>query len=123
MSDLKQRLGAECYHVTQEKGTEAPFTGKYYKHSETGVYHCVCCEAPLFTSTTKYESGSGWPSFWQPVNEQAVTTHTDTTLGMVRTEITCTACGAHLGHVFDDGPQPTGQRYCVNSLSLDFKSE
>jgi peptide-methionine (R)-S-oxide reductase len=119
--DLKQRLSADCYYVTQQKGTEAPFTGKYYKHAESGVYHCVCCDAPLFTSTAKYESGSGWPSFWQPVNAQAVSTHADTTLGMVRTEITCSQCGAHLGHVFEDGPEPTGQRYCVNSLSLDFK--
>ena len=119
-TQLRQRLTKESYQVTQHKGTEAPFTGQYYQHKETGIYHCVCCEAALFSSDTKYESGSGWPSFWQPVSPEAVTTHTDITHGMSRTEITCTQCGAHLGHVFEDGPQPTGQRYCINSASLDF---
>jgi peptide-methionine (R)-S-oxide reductase len=120
---LRQKLTPEQYYVTQEKGTERAFTGKYYKHKETGVYHCVCCEAPLFTSETKYESGSGWPSFWQPVSPEAVKEVLDKSHGMVRTEVVCGNCDAHLGHVFTDGPRPTGLRYCLNSVSLDFKEK
>lgn len=120
---LQQKLTPEQYYVTQEKGTERAFTGKYYQHKETGVYHCVCCEAPLFTSETKYESGSGWPSFWQPVSPEAVKEVLDKSHGMVRTEVVCGNCDAHLGHVFTDGPRPTGLRYCLNSVSLDFKEK
>lgn len=119
--DLKARLTPEQYHITQEKGTERAFTGRYYHHDEHGVYSCVCCGQELFASDTKYESGSGWPSFWLPLAGDRVSTHRDSSHGMVRTEVQCAACGAHLGHVFEDGPQPSGLRYCVNSASLDFK--
>ncbi len=119
--DLKARLTPEQYHITQEKGTERAFTGRYYHHDQHGVYSCVCCGQELFASDTKYESGSGWPSFWLPLAGDRVSTHRDSSHGMVRTEVQCAACGAHLGHVFEDGPQPSGLRYCVNSASLDFK--
>jgi peptide-methionine (R)-S-oxide reductase len=115
-------LTPEQRRVTQEKGTEAPFSGQYYKHSEAGTYLCVCCGQALFSSDTKYNSGSGWPSYWQPASPRAIAEHVDVSHGMTRTEITCSQCGAHLGHVFPDGPQPTGLRYCVNSASLDFKA-
>lgn len=119
--DLKARLTPEQYHVTQEKGTERAFTGRYYHHDAAGVYSCVCCGQELFASDTKYESGSGWPSFWLPLAGERVRTHRDLSHGMVRTEVNCARCGAHLGHVFEDGPQPSGLRYCVNSAALDFK--
>ena len=120
-ANLKDRLTPLQYQVTQCSATERPFTGKYHDFKGTGMYHCVVCGAELFSSAAKFDSGTGWPSYWKPVNSASVATATDRAHGMVRTEIKCAKCGAHLGHVFDDGPQPTGQRYCVNSASLNFK--
>ncbi len=114
-------MSPEQYSVIREKGTEAPYTGKYYLHKEKGTYVCAACGAELFKSDTKFDAGCGWPSFFDAIDSTKVTYTTDKTHGMIRTEITCTKCGGHLGHVFEDGPKPTGLRYCVNSLSIEFK--
>lgn len=121
--EWKKTLSPEQYRVMREKGTEAPFTGKYYLNKDKGVYVCAACGNELFTSDMKFESSCGWPSFDKEIAGGKIKTHVDTTHGMVRTEIVCAKCGAHLGHLFDDGPTPTGERYCVNSVSLDFKKE
>ena len=117
----REQLTPEQFEVCRQKGTERAFTGKYYDCKDAGVYHCVCCDNELFHSDTKYDSGSGWPSFYAPITEDGIREERDSSHGMIRTEIVCNRCDAHLGHVFDDGPDPTGLRYCINSVSIDLE--
>jgi peptide-methionine (R)-S-oxide reductase len=130
MSDIEKTeeewrtmLSDEQFRVTRQCGTEPPFSGKYYNHKGDGVYHCICCDAPLFRSDEKFDSGTGWPSFWAPYSDEALKALEDHSHGMTRVEIRCAQCDAHLGHVFPDGPQPSGLRFCINSASLDFKDQ
>lgn len=121
--EWQEQLSPESFHVLREKGTEAPFKNKYHDNKEKGTYHCAGCQSALFSSEKKFDSGTGWPSFSQPISEEDLETEEDKKFGMIRTEVHCSRCGGHLGHVFNDGPKPTGLRYCMNSAALKFKNE